>query len=192
MPGLVKIGFTVRNDANQRIAELYTTGVPVPFMLEFACRVRNAAEVERALHIAFGPNRFNPKREFFSIQPEQAIAILKLLHTEDQTTEVLSQPSSLDAQDLDAAETLRRRRPNLNFFEMRIPLGSELRSVNDDSVATVIAPRRVLFNGEETSLTAATKHVLQVEYSVNPGPHWTYLGRTVSEIYNETYESPEE
>lgn len=192
MPGLVKIGFTVRNDANQRIAQLYTTGVPVPFKLEFACRVKNAGEVERALHLAFGPNRFNPKREFFSIQPEQAIAILKLLHTEDTTSEVRAQPSGLDAQDLDAAENLRRRRPNLNFSEMKIPEGSELRSVNDDSVAIVIGPRKVRFQGEDTSLTAATKRVLEVEYAVNPGPHWTYNGRTISELYNETYETPEE
>jgi T5orf172 domain len=192
MPGLVKIGFTSRNEVSKRMLELYGSGVPVPFTLEFACRVKNATEVERALHLAFGPNRFNPKREFFSIQPEQAIAILKLLHTEETTNEVRAQPSGLDAQDLDAAEHLRRRRPNLNFSEMKIPEGAELRSANDDSVATVIGPRKVLFHGEETSLTAATKRVLDVEYAVNPGPHWTYNGRTISEIYNETYESPEE
>ena len=31
MPGLVKIGRTDQDDANTRIAQLYTTGVPVPF-----------------------------------------------------------------------------------------------------------------------------------------------------------------
>ena len=30
MPGLVKIGYTAQDDANSRIAQLYTTGVPVP------------------------------------------------------------------------------------------------------------------------------------------------------------------
>ena len=72
MPGLVKIGRTSHNDANIRIAQLYTTGVPVPFTLEFANRVQNAAEVEQAMHTAFGPYRINPKREFFRIDPEQA------------------------------------------------------------------------------------------------------------------------
>ncbi|HRH37372.1 MAG TPA: hypothetical protein PK760_03445, partial [Flavobacteriales bacterium] len=78
-------------------------------------------------------------------------------------------------------------RPTLNFDEMRIPTGAELISIYDDTVATVIGPRKVMYQGEPTSLTAATKFILQVEYSVNPGPHWTYNGRTISEIYNETY-----
>lgn len=86
MPGLVKIGRTDQDDANTRIAQLYTTGVPVPFKLEFACKVPNSEEVERALHIAFGPSRVNPKREFFTLNADQAIAILRLLHTEDTAT----------------------------------------------------------------------------------------------------------
>jgi hypothetical protein len=65
MPGLIKIGRTDQEDANSRIGQLYTTGVPVPFTIEFACKVPNAEDVERALHIAFAPNRINPKREFF-------------------------------------------------------------------------------------------------------------------------------
>lgn len=36
MPGLVKIGYTSQDDANSRIAQLYTTGVPVPFTIEYA------------------------------------------------------------------------------------------------------------------------------------------------------------
>lgn len=31
MPGIVKIGLTTRGDMNQRLQELFTTGVPVPF-----------------------------------------------------------------------------------------------------------------------------------------------------------------
>ncbi len=192
MPGLVKIGYTTSNDANSRIAQLYSTGVPVPFKLEFACRVPNALEVERAMHLAFGPHRINPNREFFRIEPEQAIAILKLLHVQDATQEVTAQPTSLEKTDIEAGEQLRRRRPNLNFEEMQIPNGAELVSIHDDTVATVIGPKKVIYQGEPTSLTAATKVALQVEYAVNPGPHWTYQGRTISEIYNETYGGVEE
>ena len=49
MPGLVKIGYTTQEDAGGRLAQLYTTGVPVPFTLEFACRVPNAEEVKGRL-----------------------------------------------------------------------------------------------------------------------------------------------
>lgn len=188
MPGLVKIGRTSREGANSRIGELYSTGVPVPFQLEFAARVQNAEEVERALHLAFGPNRVNPKREFFRIDPEQAIAILKLFHTEDATAEIVKQPTNLDQQSITAAETLRSRRPNLNFDEMGIPGGSTLQSIHDETVVVVVSAKKVRWGDEEMSLTAATRRVLGLEsYSVAPAPHWTYEGRSLKDIYIETY-----
>ena len=56
MPGFVKIGKTFIEDVSVRLQQLYTTGVPFPFDLAFACKVPNADEVERALHRAFAPN----------------------------------------------------------------------------------------------------------------------------------------
>jgi hypothetical protein len=181
------IGFTTQDDANSRIVQLYSTGVPVPFELQYACKVQNAEEVERALHIAFSPQRINPKREFFKIEPEQAIAILKLLHTEDATAEVEQQPTTLDQESVVAAEQLKSKRPNMNFLEMGIPAGSQLHSVHGLSIATVISAKKVNFNGEETSLTAATRQVLGIEHSVQPSPHWTYQGKLLKEFYEETY-----
>jgi len=187
MPGLVKIGRTDNTDANIRIAQLYTTGVPVPFTLEYACKVNNPDEVEKALHIAFGPQRTNPKREFFNIEPEQAIAILRLLNTEDATQEVLDQKTEIDAESAQAAVALKAKRPNMNFIEMGIPEGSVLHSVDDDSTATVVSPKKVLFRDEEMSLTAATRIILGIEHSVQPSPYWTFNGRSLRDIYNEIY-----
>src|SRR5437588_4294528 len=118
MPGLVKIGLTKQEDANARIGDLYTTGVPVPFNIEYACKVQNSKEVEAALHTAFAPHRINPKREFFKIDPEQAVSILRLLHTEDATPEIKQQPAGLDQESLAAAEELKAKRPRMNFHEM--------------------------------------------------------------------------
>ena len=39
MPGLVKIGMTERENLDARLKELYSTGVPVPFVCEYACQV---------------------------------------------------------------------------------------------------------------------------------------------------------
>lgn len=191
MPGLVKIGQT-QDDANVRIAQLYTTGLPFPFTLEFACRVDNTAEVEQALHTAFAPQRVNPRREFFRIEPGQAIAILRLLHKEDATAEVAAQPVGIDAQDVAAGaaagEQYRRtRRPNLNFHEMGIADGALLTSTARESSVIVSGPRRVKLAGEEMSLTAATRTVLGLEYSVAPGPYWTHEGKLLQDIYEETY-----
>jgi hypothetical protein len=187
MPGLVKIGRTDNQDANSRIGQLYTTGVPVPFTLEYACKVANPDEVEKALHIAFGPQRINPKREFFQIEPEQAIAILQLLNTEDATEEVSAQKSDIDPESAQAAVALKSRRPNLNFLEVGIPIGSVLHSTEDDSTATVISAKKVTFRGDEMSLTAATRIMLGLDYSVQPSPYWTYNGRPLRDLYNETY-----
>jgi T5orf172 domain len=187
MPGLVKIGQTSFDEPQNRIAQLYSTGVPVPFKIEFACKVADEREVEKALHIAFGPSRINPKREFFRIEPEQAIAILRLLHTEDKTAEIAAQNAEIDAESVQAAESLRARRPNFNFEEMQIPFGSVLNSYDDDSSATVIAPKKVRYSDEEMTLTAATRLMLGLDYNVAPGPHWTFNGKRVSAIYEETY-----
>jgi T5orf172 domain len=187
MPGLVKIGQTTQEDANLRIAQLYTTGVPVPFRLEFACRVDDSEGVEEALHIAFAPNRVNPRREFFRIAPEQAIAILRLLHSEDATVEVAKQPTDLDQQSLAAAEQLRSRRPASNFEEMGIPVGSILQFTRDATTVVVVGPRKVKLGDEEMSLTAATRQLLAIEHNVQPSPYWMFEGRSLSEIYEETY-----
>ena len=37
------------------------------------------------------------------------------------------------------------------------------------------------------SLTAATRHLLGIEHNVQPSPFWTFKGRPLSEIYEDTY-----
>jgi len=188
MPGLVKIGMTENEDAQIRLAQLYTTGVPFPFTLEFACRVTNAEEVERALHTAFAPQRVNPRREFFQIDPGQAIAILRLLNTEDATQELSAQQSTLQPSEVAAGEQFRSRRPWLNFIEMNIPIGSTLVSTADPNITiTVTGSRKVRLNDAEMSITAATREALALGYNVAPAPYWTFNGRKLSEIYDETY-----
>ena len=88
MPGLVKIGKTSRDSVEGRLLELYTTGVPVPFECAYAARVEDEDKVEKAFHLAFSPYRINPKREFFQIEPEQAMALLEVMAIENVTPEI--------------------------------------------------------------------------------------------------------
>jgi hypothetical protein len=189
MPGLVKIGVTCGEDVGVRLSQLYSTGVPFPFDLAFACKVSNAEEVEKALHRAFAPYRPNPKREFFKIDADQAIAILKLLHVEDATKEIAAMQSTVPAEDVEAAKQYKARRPNLNFKEMGIPAGSVLQFTENDATVTVVSDRKVLLNGEEMSLTAATRQLLGLDYSVAPGSYWTFEGKQLRDIYDDTYTS---
>ena len=188
MPGLVKIGKTVKDSVEGRLNELYSTGVPVPFECAYAARVADESEVERAFHQAFGPYRINPKREFFEIEPEQAIALLRLMADEDVTPAIQREAESVDEGSKEASRKLKARRPNLNFVEMGIPIGSILEFMNSDATVEVISERKVMFQDEEMSLTAVTKELLNNDYQVAPGPYWSFNGKTIIEFYNETYD----
>ncbi len=193
MPGMVKIGRTSQDDTKTRIDQLYTTGVPVPFKLEFVCKVPNSEEVEKALHLAFAPHRVNPKREFFTIEAAQAIVILKLLHVHDSTAEIESQPTTLEKSEVDAGIQLgKKKNPPLNFVEMQIPTGTVLTCRANPTTVVVISAKKVAFDGEEMSLTAATRRALGISYSVAPCPYWLFDGQLLSDIYESTYGQDEE
>ena len=191
MPGLVKIGKTTQEEVDLRMRQLFSTGVPVPFECAFACRVPDASVVERALHHAFGQLRINPTREFFRIEPERVISILKLLHVEE-VTEQLERYIQSDATqaDLQAAEQLKNsRRPRMDYIELGIPIGSVLMYRDGQAQVTVVGSRMVLFDGHECSLTMATRKVQGKpdDYALQPAPYWTYNGMTLKEIYDNVH-----
>ncbi len=193
IPGLVKIGMTTLDDPSQRADQLYTTGVPLPFDVEYSAKVPRAKDIEAALHNAFRDSRVNPKREFFEIQADQAIGILKLFDLEETTDELRDTfKKSISAAEQSAVEKARRRRPPLNFEEMAIPNGATLSfNKNENITATVVEPKKVEFEDEIRSLTALTTDLLKLEYSIQPTPHWSYEGTSLSEIYDLTYRSAE-
>lgn len=188
MPNLIKIGYTANEDVKTRMAQIYTSGVPLPFECVYAARVADHERVEKALHIAFGPDRINPKREFFEIEASQAIAIIKLLEIEDATPKVASEKEVVDEIERDAGEAYaNKKRPRFSFSEMNIPVGSTLVSIANGETVIVKNDRTVEFRGQDSSLTNATRIILNNGYHVAPGPYWTYNGRKLRDIYNETY-----
>ena len=194
MPGLVKIGKTNQKDIADRMRQLYTTGVPLPFECEYACQVDDCAKVETAFHLAFGNSRINSGREFFQIEPERVIAILKLLAAHDVTPQVESYLSeNVTPEEIASAKKIKsNRRPPMNFIEMSIPVGSTLKYKENDISVTIAEEKKVNYNDTVCSLTAATREIMGLEYSVQPAPHWSYEGRSLKEIYNETYETESE
>ena len=187
MPGLVKIGKTSRDAPTARMAELYTTGVPVPFDCVKAVRVEDEGAVERALHTAFGPYQINSQREFFEIDTIQAAVLLDQWGNEDVTPQVNAENETIDAESRRAAKRLSKKRPNLNFEEMSIPVGSILSAVNSDDKAEVVGPKKVKFREKEMSLTGATKIMLGLDYAVQPTSHWRYQNKLLRDVYNQTY-----
>ncbi len=145
--------------------------------------------MERAFHTAFGPYRINPSREFFEIEDEQAIALLELMCIENVTPQVNEELNSKvdEASKSAGKEYARKKRPPFDFIEMNIPIGSFLQAINFNETCEVVTNKKVLFRGEEVSLTRATKIILDNDYNVAPGPHWTFEGKRIRDYYNETY-----
>lgn len=191
MPGLVKIGMTAQKDIEKRMRELYTTGVPVPFECQFACKVKkgDCVKIEKALHAAFAPQRVNANREFFRIQVEQAKAILELFHHTDVTEEVSDEiENDLTDEDKAATKKARLHRPPLNFFEMGMKKGDVLQWKDDPSVTlSVYTERTIIFEGKEMAISAVTRDLKGSKWYVAPGSYWLYNERLLSEIYDETY-----
>ena len=191
MPCLVKIGMTAQKDIEKRMRELYTTGVPVPFECQFACKVKkgDCVKIEKALHAAFAPQRVNANREFFRIQVEQAKAILELFHHTDVTEEVSDEiENDLTDEDKAATKKARLHRPPLNFFEMGMKKGDVLQWKDDPSVTlSVYTERTVIFEGKEMAISAVTRDLKGSKWYVAPGSYWLYNERLLSEIYDETY-----
>lgn len=192
MPGLVKIGMTKQEDLEKRMKELYTTGVPVAFECQFACRVNNkdCAKIERALHTAFEPQRVNKNREFFRINVEQAKAILELFHHTDVTNDVTEEiQNDLTDEDKEASDNAKKKRPALNFVEMGLHKGDILKWKDNPLITvTIISDRKVSYNGEEISLSALSAQLKGYKVKhIQPTPHWVFNDRLLSDIYDETY-----
>lgn len=196
MPGLVKIGKTTQLEVEERMKQLYGTGVPVPFDCAFACQVKDAAEVEKALHFAFGTVRVNPNREFFRIEAERVIAVLKLLKVDDITVQFEQQlEADVEAVDKQSAENLKNtKRPRMNFYELGIPNGSVLVSKDGQMQVTVVDERKVNFEGAVCALITPTRKLLGLpdDYPLQPSPYWTFNGKTVKEIYENFHSAVED
>lgn len=192
MPGLVKIGMTAQKDIDKRMKELYTTGVPVPFECQYACRVKKSdcKKIEKALHTAFSPQRINANREFFRIQVEQAKAILELFHHEDVTESVSDEiENDLTEEDKAASVKAQQRRPALNFYEMGMQKGDVMFWRDNPEISvTIISEHKVAYHGEPMSLSALSAQLkgYKVKY-IGPCPYWIYQEKSLSDIYDETY-----
>ena len=187
MPGMVKIGMT--ENLQNRMTQLYSTGVPLPFECVYAIELvgQSAAAIESALHAAFQPYRVNASREFFEIETYQVERLLRAFPGTDATPRVTQQLHNLDPVGEEAARSYRRRRPNFNFVQMGVLVGSNLLSLDSGEKATVVGEKRVSFRDEEMSLTQASRIAAGLDYAVPPTPRWTFEGRNLGDIYRETY-----
>lgn len=75
-PGLVKIGWS-RKVPTDRAEELFTTGVPAPFEVEYYCLTEGREDLEARIHEALAQHRYHEDREFFRVTVVEARATIE-------------------------------------------------------------------------------------------------------------------
>ena len=171
MPGYVKIGHTSQ-PIEKRMRSLGGTNVPCPFECAAAWEFKDARAVERALHDAFADQRGDVLREFFIVDPERVVAILRQFGRRDVTP----RDQAADDGEEDASK---KRGPFRFSMVPEIEPGAVLKFAYDDDVTcTVVDDRHVEFGGETMTLSAAAKRVLRakgrvVKAAQGPGM-WTW------------------
>lgn len=177
----VKVGRTI--DLEQRLKQLDNTSVPLPFRCVFAIEVDDEVAVERLVHQAFADVRVRTTREFFEIDAQRVISALKLTNGKDVT------PKEDIAEDEESIEALERtvaKRKSYSFSDAHVNVGDVLTYSKDDAVtATVVADKKVEFEGEIVSLSKAALTLLHREgykwKQANGWAFWMKDGETLGE-----------
>lgn len=77
LPGLVKLGATRRLNPTIRVKELSSSSLPEPYHAHCFVFSDDCFGLENNIHKHFDKERVNPDREFFRIEPKEAIDVLK-------------------------------------------------------------------------------------------------------------------
>lgn len=127
----------------------------------------------------------HPRREFFELDPDQVIGILKLLNA-DVTEEAKSDvEAEISQEDREAPERVKRR-PTLKFGELGLAAWSVLTFVRDKRVRVeVVDDRRVrlvdvpdgefpavVLDDEPKYVSPLSRDLLGVSNHVEPTPFW--------------------
>ncbi len=183
MPNLIKIGRT-NGDVADRIRQLDTTALPLPFECFYAAEVSDANRVERAIHEAFDDHRIRKNREFFRLSPEKPRAIIELLCLKNVTpgAEIFTEPD-----DEAAVAEAKKRRAKFSFVRAAIKPGAILQSLFDENITcTVSDDKKVIFRGEEQSLSASAltvAHEKGHQWSTIAGPsYWKFEGKRLTDL----------
>ena len=189
MPGLVKIGKVTKEGktVEDRMKELDTTGVPMPFECFAAWEVERVDEAESALKSTFAENKLRARHEFFRMSPDKPATILSAFGSKDVTPkgDVVKDDAQAD-DDLRALNRERNRRQNFSFDAVGIKTGAELQSVFDERVVCVVSDNKmVVFRDQPMSLSGAAlvvAHEHGREWQTINGPlHWKWRGKTLAE-----------
>lgn len=155
MPDFVKIGFTTTT-VEQRLKQLDTTWVPLPFESYYAAEVQDAHAEERWLHSIFADRRVRKNKEFFKINPELVTLALKRVQIKEIWVD-----DGLTAEQSQEVGELKLRRARFQFDRYWIKLWDKLTFTRDANiVATVVNGNQIELYGEISSLSDMAARLL--------------------------------
>ncbi len=86
------------------------------------------------------------------------------------------------------APKAKKRRPNLNFYQMGLIDGDVLTFVSDENIhATIVSENKVEYNSKEYSLTKLTQELKGLDHAIQPTGEWRLEDQNLLDLYNETY-----
>lgn len=200
-PTLFKIGFTSKGAVEDR--GLNASNIPEAFEVirEYECE--DYQDTEKLFHQTFESFRYysqidgrGKKTEFFTTAClANAVAWMdKLKGLTDVTEEAEAKVEAKEKAEERANKQLFDkskivRRSVFNFKEMGIPEGAVLKLVkNSKTQVKVLNEKQVEYEGKPYSFSKITAMLVAKNSNyVRPTKHWTWEGKNLYEIYNETY-----
>ena len=176
----VKIGKTT--NLEQRLRALDNTSVPLPFRCVYAVKVPDMDAIEKLAHNAFADHRTRSNREFFESDPMRVISALKMTSGEEVTPK---DDIAADEEGIEALNKPKRRKP-FTLYQAGLKDGDELSyAKNEETKATVLNERQILFEGNAESLSSAALKLLHRDgyhwQQANGWVYWTIDGQTIAE-----------
>lgn len=177
---MVKIGYAT--DVESRRKQLSTTALPYEYEIYATYETSGNLEDKKLHKLIDNLNpdlRISKNREFFVLTPEDAYELLESISIISGTKDKLKKVKS------EKSKKQKTKRPPVNFSKCKIPVGSELVFIEDPSIRVIVVDeRKVQYNNEITSLSAISDSIKG--YSTSGPSYFTYQGKTISQIAEET------
>lgn len=126
--GQLKIGITMK-EPDVRAKQLYTTGVPTAFTVEFAKKVMSPAEKEKTIHklLAQYTERVNPKREFFYVSVDEVRTFFELMDGEWWEKEEVEKNESEESDEDVENDSYIKRKSECQNTEAKVGRGRDMK-----------------------------------------------------------------
>lgn len=193
MPGVAKIGKTERT-VSDRIREISSNSSPKGWEEYFSVESDRFKDIEEHMHIILSDKRIWKEREYFEVEAERAVIILK--SALNLCGGGIAKPEIIEDNEADIQRKPKGRALPLTDYA---PIGSELIFTRDESInCKIIDKRQVEYEGEIYSSLSKLAGKLVVEKLNYSSPkvagtdYFMYNGRILNEIRDEIYENNEE